>query len=198
MLFEMPDMGAFAASKQLETAPGSRWKSSTGTSMIVSRVLREALGDEAYHALPRRALFEPLGMTRAVMEVDGSGTFVGSSYMYATGREWARLGQLYLQDGVWNGERILPEGWVTYSRTPAPAAPPSLYGAHFWLGTPGEYRGPPADLPGDVFQAVGHEGQFLTIVPSHGVVIVRLGRTRYPSSWAHDRFVAAILHAVNA
>jgi CubicO group peptidase (beta-lactamase class C family) len=196
MLFESPDMAAFAASKPLSATPGTRWKYSTGTAMIVSRVLREALGDARYREFPRQVLFEPLGLTHATLEADESGTFVASSYMYATAREWARFGQLYLQDGVWNGTRILPEGWVKYTRTPAPAAPAGTYGAHFWLATPREYRGPPVDLPSDMFQSVGHEGQFITIIPSRDVVIVRLGRTRVASAWAHDRFVASILAAV--
>lgn len=196
MLFGESDMAAFAASRELVARPGIRWDYSTGTSMILSRVLREALGDEAYWALPREALFDPLGMSFAVLEADASGTFVASSYMYATAREWARFGQLYLQDGAWMGERILPEGWVEYTRTPAPAAPPGTYGAHFWLRTPAEYRGPEAELPADVFQAVGHEGQFITIIPSREAVIVRLGRTRHASSWHHDRFVASILAAL--
>jgi CubicO group peptidase (beta-lactamase class C family) len=193
MLYGAGDMAAVAMNQPLEARPGTRWKYSSGTTLILSRLLRNALGEDAYRRFPHNALFEPLGMTSAVMEADASGTLVGSSYMYATARDWARFGQLYLQDGVWRSERILPEGWVEYTRKPAPAAPDSIYGAHFWLRTPGEYRGPAATLPPDVFHAVGHEGQFLTIVPSYDAVIVRLGRTRYPESWAHDRFVAAVL-----
>ena len=196
MLYGASDMAAVAIAQPLETRPGTRWQYSSGTTMILSRLLRDALGDDAYWRFPREALFEPLGMTQAVLEADASGTFVGSSYMYATAREWARFGQLYLQDGVWADRRILPEGWVAYTRTPAPAAPAASYGAHFWLATPEEYRGPAVVLPPGMFQAVGHEGQFVTVVPSHDVVIVRLGRTRYPSVWAHDRFVAAVLKAL--
>lgn len=196
MLFGEPDMAAFAASREPAHPPGARWDYSTGTSMILSRVLREALGDDEYWRFPREKLFAPLGMERAVLEADASGTFVASSYMYATAREWARFGQLYLQDGWWRGVRILPEGWVAFTRAPAPAAPPATYGAHFWLRTPGEYRGPEAGLPPDVFQAVGHEGQFITIIPSYDVVIVRLGRTRHASAWQHDRFVAGVLAAL--
>jgi CubicO group peptidase (beta-lactamase class C family) len=196
MLFDTADMAAFAASREPARDPGTSWQYSSGTSMILSRVLREALGDDAYHEFPRRMLFEPLGMHRAVLEADASGTFVASSYMYATAREWARFGQLYLQDGVWMGQRMLPEGWVAFTRTAAPADPRAAYGAHFWLSTPVEYRGPDAVVPGDVFHAAGHEAQFVTIAPSHAVVIARLGRTRYPSAWAHDRFVAALLAAL--
>jgi CubicO group peptidase (beta-lactamase class C family) len=195
MLFASPDMAGFASSKPLRSAPGATWKYSNATSMLVSRVLRDALGDSAYARFPRDVLFGPLGMRHAVIETDATGTFVASSYMYATAREWARFGQLYLQDGMWNGRRILPEGWVAYTRTAAPASN-GIYGAHFWLETPAEYRGPAAALPNDVFHAVGHEGQFITIVPSRSVVIVRLGRTRHASAWSHDRFVASILAAL--
>jgi len=196
MLFREPDMAAFASSKPLTASPGSHWQYSSGTTVILSRVLREVLGDSAYWRFPNTVLFEPLGMTHTLLETDASGTFVASSYMYATAREWGRFGRLYLQDGVWQGRRILPAGWVDYSRTPARAAPGGIYGAHFWLSTPSEYRGPPASLPAGIFQAVGHEGQFVTIVPSRDVVIVRLGRTRRASAWSHDRFVAAVLAAL--
>jgi CubicO group peptidase (beta-lactamase class C family) len=196
MLFREADMAAFASAKPLAANPGSHWRYSSGTTVILSRALREALGDSSYWMLPYRALFEPLGMNHALIETDASGTFVGSSYMYATAREWGRFGRLYLQDGVWQGRRILPAGWVDYSRTPARAAPGGIYGAHFWLSTPKEYRGPPVPLPSGIFQAVGHEGQFVTIVPSRDVVIVRLGRTRNASAWSHDPFVAAVLEAL--
>ncbi len=175
MLFDTPDMAAFAASRTPALEPGTSWQYSSGTSMILSRVLREALGDDAYHEFPRRMLFEPLGMHRAVLEVDASGTFVASSYMYATAREWARFGQLYLQDGVWMGQRILPDGWVAFTRAAALADPHAAYGAHFWLTTPVEYRGPDAVVPDDVFHAAGHEAQFVTIVPSHAVFVRRSG-----------------------
>ena len=136
-------------------------------------------------------------MTRAVLEADASGTYVGSSFMYATAREWARFGLLYLQDGVWAGERILPEGWVQYTRTPAPADPQAAYGAHFWLRIPKEYRESGHAVPEDAFHAVGHEAQFVTIVPSHNTVIVRLGKTRYPQVWIHNAFVRNVLAALD-
>jgi hypothetical protein len=196
MLFHAPDMAALAASRPLDTPPGARWQYSSGTSLILSRILREALGDSAYRDFPRSRLFTPLGMTHATMETDPSGTFVASSYMYATAREWARFGQLYLQDGTGGRTRILPEGWVDFTRTPAPAAEASEYGAHFWLATPAEYRGPEPRLPNGSFQAIGHEGQFVTIVPSHGLVVVRLGRTRYPGAWNQDGFVNGIVQAL--
>ena len=197
MILRERDMAAFAADKSLETEPGSRWQYSSGTTNILSGFLRRTLGEEAYHQLPRKALFDPLGMTKAMLEADTTGTFVGSSYMYATAREWARFGQLYLQDGIWEGKRILPEGWVKYTRTPAPANLQKAYGAHFWLRIPKEYRGiESAELEG-AFHAIGHEAQFVTVVPSHSTVIVRLGKTRYSKAWEHDVFVNNVLTALS-
>jgi len=157
-------------------------------------VIRNVLHDEAeYLAFPRRALFDRLGMSSAVLETDASGTFVGSSYMYATARDWARFGSLYLQDGAWKNERVLPEGWVAYTTSPAPADDSKRYGAHFWLQVPDEYGGRDARLPVPAFHAAGHEAQFVTIVPSRDAVIVHLGRTRYPDAWDHPAFVRDVL-----
>ena len=107
-------------------------------------------------------------MSSAILEPDASGTFVGSAYTFATARDWARFGLLYLQDGIWQGERILPQGWVKYTTTPASKAPQGKYGAHFYFnaGTPGN----PEDrlwprLPRDAFAAQGFQGQSLMIIP---------------------------------
>ena len=194
MLFEVGDAAAFASSMNLRSRPGTNWQYSSGTSNILARVMRNVLHDQAeYLTFPRRALFDPLGMSSAVMETDAGGTFVASSYMYATARDWARFGTLYLQDGVWNGERVLPEGWVTYTTSPAPADKTRRYGGHFWLQVPDEYAGADRRLSAPAFHAAGHEGQFVTIVPSREVVIVRLGRTRYPDAWDHPAFVREVL-----
>lgn len=199
MLFGSPDAAAFAAGRKLEAPPGTRYRYSNGTTNIIARKIRSTMRDEAeYLSFPRRALFDPLGMTSAVMETDAAGNFVGSSYMLATARDWARFGQLYLQDGVWNGQRILPEGWVAYTTTPAPADPNRSYGAHFALEVPRQYAGANAALPAQTFHAVGHEGQFVTIVPARDTVIVRLGRTRYASTWDHAAFVRDVLAALGS
>ncbi len=198
MLFVVDDAAGFAASLPAIGAPGTMWQYSSGTSNIVARVIRESFGNDAdYLAFPRRALFDPLGMDGALIETDAAGTFVGSSHMYATARDWARFGMLYLQDGVWRGERILPEGWVAYSRSPAPADPVKRYGAHYWLRVPTEYCVSGTPLPPDLFHAAGHEAQFVTVVPSRDAVIVRLGRTRYPDAWDHCVFVRDVLAALD-
>ena len=197
MILRELDMATFAANKSLEVEPSSRWQYSSGTTNILAGFLHRLLGDEEYHQFPRKALFDRLGMSKAVLEADATGTFVGSSYMYATAREWARFGLLYLQDGVWEGERILPEGWIQYTRTAVPADSQAVYGAHFWLRIPKEYRGTGSAVPEDAFHAVGHEAQFVTIVPSHDTVIVRFGKTRYPKAWKHDVFVRDVITALN-
>jgi CubicO group peptidase (beta-lactamase class C family) len=200
MLFGVPGAADFAVAKPLRATPGSLWSYSSGTTNILSYAIRRAVGDADYHAFPQRALFDRIGMTGAVLETDAAGTFVGSSFMYATARDWARFGLLYLQDGVWSGERILPEGWVAFSRSPAPAAPNGKFGAHFWPLIPEEFRcgSDVPDLPEDAFHAVGHEAQFVTVIPSRKLVLVRLGAARYPCSWNHQKFVALVLDAIDA
>lgn len=198
MLLAVPDAGRYAAMKALEAEPGSRWRYSSGTTNIITYAMRRIVGEADYASFPRRALFDRIGMTSAVMESDASGTFIGSSFMYATARDWARVGLLYLRDGVWAGERILPEGWVRYARTPAPAVPRGEYGAHFWLrlrasGRCGFVTYP---LPEDAYYAAGHEGQYLTIIPSRDLVIVRLGMTRHPCGWDQGKFIQRVLDAL--
>jgi CubicO group peptidase (beta-lactamase class C family) len=197
-LLGVGDAAKYAAGKDLIAAPGTRWRYSSGSTNIISRAIRDLIqDDEAYWNFPRRALFDRVGMTSAVMETDAAGTFVASSYMYATARDWARFGLLYAQDGIWDGERILAEGWVKYTTSPAPADPERRYGAHFWLEIADEYGGPGGRLPADAFHAAGHEGQFVTIVPSREIVIVRLGRTRRPHAWNQSAFVFDVIAALD-
>ncbi|MFO8058667.1 MAG: serine hydrolase [bacterium] len=201
MLFTKRDMAHFAAQKPLVAKPGEVWSYSSGTTNILSRIVRHTTGGgyEDYFAFPREELFDKLGMSSAVMEPDPSGTFVGSSNMYATARDWARFGLLYLQDGVWEGERILPEGWVSYSTT---VTRPSegRYGAQFWLNTGA--AGNPKDrwmpeLEPDVYSARGHDGQYVTVLPSHELVVVRLGFTPdHLGAWDHQEFLKKVTAAV--
>ena len=198
MLLNAPDAAVYAASKPLLHPPGNVLRYSSGTSNIISRLLRRAVGEADYPGFPKRALFDPLGMTHAVMEQDEAGSFVASSFLYATARDWARLGQLYLQDGLWQGRRILPPGWVKYSTTSLPKAPEGEYGAHFWLKIPESYRDPnrAISLPPDAFHAIGYEGQFITVLPSQHLVIVRLGLARHPHAWPHDAFIEKTVAAL--
>ena len=181
MLFRARDAGAVAAKKPLIHPPGTHWSYSSGTTNLIQRTLRETLeaNDMGYHAFARDALFAPLGMASAVLETDSSGTFIASSFMYATARDWAKLGLLYLNDGVADGVRLLPEGWSAYVAAPAKASD-GFYGAQFWLNHPGA-DGRPKYMPGvpdDAYLMAGHEGQYALIVPDKRLVIVRTGMTR--------------------
>ena len=199
MLFLKPDAAAYAASMPVEVSPDEKWSYSSGTTNIISRIIRHTVGNQGdYAAFPRKALFNRIGMRSAIMEMDASGTFVGSSFMYATARDWARFGLLYLQDGIWQGERILPEGWVKYSTTPTPRAPKGRYGAHFWLnrGDPENPEDRPfPQLPTDLFLAWGFQEQQTVIFPSHKLVVVRLGMT-HQGLWGLESFVTDVLKAI--
>jgi CubicO group peptidase (beta-lactamase class C family) len=199
MLFTRADSAAYAIDKPLVAAPGTRWQYSSGTSNILSRIIRLAVGGERdYLQFPRRALFERIGMRAATIEPDSSGTLVTSSYMYAPPRDWARLGQFLLQDGVWGGERILPEGWVKYMTTLTPQSNRKDFGAHLWVKVPPPFdsvRNPRPQLPADAFHAVGHEGQFVSVIPSRKLVVVRLGLSRGEHVWDHAAFLERLLEA---
>jgi CubicO group peptidase (beta-lactamase class C family) len=182
MLFTQPDTGAFAAAFPLAAPPGSVWSYSSGTANIVARVVRDAFGGDVAAMLrfARERLFDPAGMTSAVLETDASGSFIGSSFAFMTARDWARFGELFRRDGVWDGRRLLPEGWVRYATTPTPGAPLGCYGAHWWLdaGEPGApERRPWPQLPAETYAARGHSGQWVVVVPSARLVVVRLGLT---------------------
>ena len=201
MLFDAENAAAVATAAPPAHAPGSYWSYSSGTTNIISALIRDVIdSDSAYAALPYDALFDRIGMTSAVLEVDPSGTFVGSSFMYATARDWARFGLLFLRDGVWQGERILPEGWVEFSTTPAPTAPLGQYGAHWWLNAGAAndmtQRTWP-DLPRDIFYASGFQGQYVVVIPSHDLVIVRLGLTPDDRAFDLGMLLKDVIRAVN-
>jgi CubicO group peptidase (beta-lactamase class C family) len=180
MLYASADMGAFAAHSRPAAPPDGAWSYSSGTSNLVARMLRDSFGGDlaAQAAWARARLFEPAGLASAFFEPDPTGTFVGSSYVFMTARDWARLGELWRRDGEWFGRRVVPEGWLGYATTPTPRAPKGGYGAGFWLNA-----GDPADprrrewpaLPTDVYTAWGHSGNYVFVVPSARLVVVRLG-----------------------
>jgi CubicO group peptidase (beta-lactamase class C family) len=137
---------------------------------------------EVYHTFPQRALFDKIGVRSMVMETDPYGNFLTQGYEFASARDWARLGNLYLQDGVWNGERLLPEGYAKFVSTLAPAWIEDgrpIYGGFFWIN--GDNKRP---IPKDAYMMLGAGGQSTTIIPSHNLVIVRLGH--YKGSEAGD------------
>ena len=176
MLHRETDMGAFAASKPLEYEPGTHWYYSSGNTNIVMRYLRGKFpSDEAFLAYIRERLFAPLAISNPCFEPDMSGTPVGSSYLYVTARDFARFGQMYLDDGCIGGKRILPEGWVEYTATPASDSKGG-YGAFFWLNRGGVCP----DVPEDMFSCNGHDGQQIYIIPSKDLVVVILGYSPRP------------------
>lgn len=181
MLFRARDAGGVAARKKLDHQPGTYWSYSSGTTNLIQRTLRDTLeaNDIGYHAFARQSVFAPIGAPGFTLEPDSSGAFIGSSFVYATTRDWAKLGLLYLNDGVARGVRILPEGWSRYVATPASQSD-GFYGAQFWLnnpGTDGRAKYMPG-VPDDAYLMAGHEGQYVLIVPDKNLVIVRTGMTR--------------------
>jgi CubicO group peptidase (beta-lactamase class C family) len=186
MLFRKKDAGFFALQAKAKYKPDEKWYYSSGTSNILQEIIRRKFKTLAeYQAFPHERLFNKIGMNSAILEPDASGTYVGSSFMYATARDWSKFGQLYLQDGVWKNERILPGGWVKYSSTETPNSN-GQYAAQFWL-----YHNDNL-YPKDVFHAIGFEGQFVTIVPSQNLVIVRLGCTP-GDNFDHPKLVKQIM-----
>ncbi len=168
MLFKSgkDDVAAFAEARPSAHPPGSYWNYSSGTSNVVSAIVRRRLaaqGDDTLSFL-QRDLFDILGMKSAKPRCDPAGTFIGSSYVFATARDFARFGLLYLRNGIWEGRRLLPEGWVDHARTPTPASF-GQYGAHWWLALDGT----------GIFTANGFNGQYIVVDPSRDLVLVRLG-----------------------
>lgn len=176
MLHCEEDMGLYALQKPLEYKPGTHWYYSSGSTNIVVRYLRSLFSsDEAFLSYMRERLFAPLGIRNAIFEQDMSGTPVGSSYLYITAKDFARFGQMYLDDGCVDDERILPEGWVDYTCTPASNSE-NRYGAFFWLNRGGKYP----DVPKDMYWCDGHDGQCIFIIPSCQLVVVILGYSPKP------------------
>ena len=199
MLFTLPDAASYAASRPLSAPPGSVWSYSSGTTNILSAIVRQAVGESEYASWPRRALFDRLEMPSAVVEPDASGTFVFSSFMLATARDWARYGQLWVDGGRSSDGAILSEEWIRFSTTPTPQSADGAYGAHWWLKLNPEIGGgtpAAASIASDAFFAIGHEGQTLTVIPSRRLVIVRLGAAIYIDAWNQAEFVAAIQEIV--
>jgi CubicO group peptidase (beta-lactamase class C family) len=165
------DMAHFAADRPLAAAPGTRFNYSSGTSNIVSGVMARTIGTgESYAHFLAERVFAPIGMSSALTEFDAAGTWVGSSYLRATGLDWARFGLLYLRGGSWDGVPVLPTSWVHHARTMVSVDPEddSPYGAHWW-GVEGDNLG--------TFWASGYEGQSVTLCPALDLLIVRLGKT---------------------
>lgn len=176
----------------LDALPGVHFRYANNDTLLAVRSLRAAMGDTAYATFPRTALFDRIGMRRTVAETDWRGNYILSSQVWSTARDLARFGLLYLNDGVWQGERILPEGWVEYVTRPSgpqPAKGPG-YGATFWL------FGPEQGLPPGSYAAQGNRGQYVMIVPSRRLVIVRRGEDGVGESFDIAAFSKQVVAAL--
>jgi CubicO group peptidase (beta-lactamase class C family) len=205
MLYLQTDMAGFARSQPLAHPPGEVWLYSSGTAVILARIAQEAQAQSAgqTHDLAtfiNNRLFTPIGMTTATIEPDEHGTLVGSSYMYATARDWARYGEFLLQDGVWQGQQLLPAGYVAMMATPVAASKGQYGKGQTWLwgsdaATPGVNPDAAFGIPPDTFWMSGHDGQNIAIIKSRQLVIVRLGLTPYVAGYSPQPLVKAILAA---
>ena len=162
------DVAAFAGESPLAAAPDTEWCYSSGSSNLVAWLAGRAIGGgaDACAAFLRRELFARIGMASATARFDAAGSWIGSSFVFATARDFARFGLLYLRGGIWEGERVLPERWADHARTPTPGSA-GEYGAHWWL--------PPGDE--GMFSANGYRGQYVFVAPARDVVAVRLGQS---------------------
>ena len=196
MLYLEDDMGAYVASQPLAHEPGAHLQYSSGSTTLLCDVLLDRTGSGA--ELPREQLFEPLGLSSAVLEPDGAGTPVCSSYLWATPRDWAAVGQFALDDGVVEGRRLLPEGWMTQATTPTEAEESEEeqpYGAGWWLNRLPDGTAYDDRMPLDTYEALGHDGQSLAVVPSEDLVVLRMGFT--PTD-VDDRFPQLVQDVVDA
>ncbi|WP_088341156.1 serine hydrolase domain-containing protein [Robiginitalea sediminis] len=176
MLFQSSSMPVVQARKELAGAPGTLWNYSSGTSNLLSGLLRDHLGnDQRYLDFPYRELADKIGMNSLLIETDLDGNFVGSSYAWASTRDWARFGLLYLREGQWNSTRLFHPDWVREVTTPTEHSN-GQYGLHFWLNRGGTYP----DAPPDLYMANGYQGQHVFIIPSKDLVVVRTGLAESP------------------
>ncbi len=198
MLYKEGDMAGFAATHPLDHQPGTVFSYSSGNSNILSRIIKQTVGEEDYATFPANALFYKIGMYSDLLEPDASGTFVCSSYILATARDYARFGLLYYNDGVWNGERLLPEGWVKQTAMAPAANTFRNYGYQFWLN--GQLNGSAQrlfpDVPADMFYCDGYGFQAIYIIPSKKLVVVRLGLT-LDRSFTQNDFLKSIIECID-
>ncbi len=192
--FAGQDAESAATTTHLEEEPGTRWKYANNDTLLLLLGLKQLLGNDLeYLRYPYDRLLQRIGMNHTWMETDHAGNFIGSSQVYTTARDLARFGQLYLQDGVWNGERILPTGWAAFVAEPAPAFQRELsrqgYGAQFWL-----YDGL-SGLPAGTYSTAGNKGQHATIIPASNMVVVRTGVDPLGHRFDQPRFAADAMRA---
>ncbi len=192
MLFNSDAIGEYAMQMPLAYPPNTQWVYSSGTTNIIATRMRDFFATtDDYVRYPYEKIFHRLGMYSMLIETDAYGRFVGSSYGWATARDWAKIGQLYLQNGNWAGEQLLPASWIDFVRQPAPNAK-GLYGGHFWLNQGNRYP----DAPADIFSMDGFHGQKVFIIPSKDLVVVRLGLTYQESNFDFNQWLQEIIAAI--
>ncbi|TDE00371.1 serine hydrolase domain-containing protein [Flavobacterium sandaracinum] len=176
MLFQAEDMTRSQLEKTAEYKPNMHWNYSSGTTNLLSGILRKQFKThQEYLDFWYTDLIDKIGMNSMVIETDMAGNYVGSSYGWATTRDWAKFGLLYLHEGNWNGEQIFNEGWAKYTATPTNTSE-GRYGGHFWLNAGGYFP----DVPRDMYYCSGFQGQMVAIIPSLDLVIVRMGLKENP------------------
>jgi CubicO group peptidase (beta-lactamase class C family) len=203
MIFVEVDTAAVAERAELAHAPGTTWNYTNANTQLLSRIVRDRAGGsaQATYAFAHRELFDKLGMHHVTLEFDAAGTPLGASHMWAPARDWARFGLLFLHDGVVGGQRILPSGWADYSAAPTGGSEVYGYGAGFWTNR-GDGSGARhrilGGMPSDAFMARGSNGQYVVIVPSADLVIVRLGPAWTPRDDmpAVNRFTREVIEAL--
>jgi CubicO group peptidase (beta-lactamase class C family) len=193
------DMASFAARHQSFAPAGTAYRYSSGDSNVLAAALKSMVGPQTYPDYPWTAFFDPLGIRSAVWEVDGSGTFVGSSYVYMTARDLARIGLLMQRGGRWQSRQMLPRLWLDFVLTPFHGANlqsgGEVPGGHWWLNrTAAGTVGPWPDAPPDTFAALGHWGQALYVLPGERLVVVRYADDR-DGSYDHNRLLRQVLAA---
>ncbi|UQD55513.1 serine hydrolase [Flavobacterium sp. K5-23] len=177
MLFLAEDMGKIQMEKPAVFMPDSHWNYSSGTTNLLSKIIRSQFKThQEYLDFWYSSLIDKIGMNSMVIETDMIGNYVGSSYGWATPRDWAKFGLLYLRNGNWKGEQILDPSWVHYSATPTNTSD-GAYGAQFWLNAGGRFP----DVPRDMYYCSGYQGQMVAIIPSLDLVIVRMGLKEDPA-----------------
>ncbi len=196
MLFAVADAARFAANRPLQADPGDYYEYMSGSTVLATRRIQEVFGSlEATYDFIHTRLFDQLGMSTAVMEPDESGTLIGSSFMLASARDWAQLGQLYANGGTYRGRQILPPHWVTYVTRHTPESGVEGYGAGFWLSSTDGVNGWDG-VPTDAFTMNGFQGQYVVVIPSLDLVIVRLGAA--PGDPGIRQLVAGVVDALRA
>jgi CubicO group peptidase (beta-lactamase class C family) len=191
MLFLDADMTLAQANKDVIAAPTVVWNYSSGTSNFLSGVLRKQFSThQEYLDFPYTALIDKIGMHSMLIETDMEGNFVGSSYGWANTRDWAKFGILHLNKGNWNGEQLFAPEWINYVTKPTDKSN-GKYGAHWWLNAEGKYP----DVPRDLYSANGYQGQYVFVIPSKDLVIVRTGLAETPD-FDVNGFLKGILEAI--